>query len=51
MQEVQALWPGPNPSFGGVVVGEAYDPRQASRAIQPGQSDHMGPGRAGAAAD
>jgi type IV secretion system protein VirD4 len=35
MPEAQALWPGPNPSFGGVAVGEAYDPRQAQGSFSP----------------
>ncbi len=66
MAEAQALWPGPNRSpgsgsgaspgsssgagFGGVVVGEAYDPRQARGPVQPAQSGDLGRGRAGAAA-
>jgi type IV secretion system protein VirD4 len=35
MQEARALWPGANPSFGGVVVGEAYDPRQDRGSFSP----------------
>jgi type IV secretion system protein VirD4 len=27
LREMRALWPGPSPLYGGVVVGEAYDPR------------------------
>ena len=36
--EAQELWPGPNPSFGGVVVGEAYDPREARGPFSPGNA-------------
>ena len=27
LREMRGLWPGPSPLYGGVVVGEAYDPR------------------------
>jgi len=44
MQEARALWPGPNPSFGGVVVGEAYDPRQDRGLFSPGNPATWGQG-------
>ena len=44
MQEALALWPGPNPSFGGVVVGEAYDPRQDRGPFSPGNPTTWGQG-------
>jgi type IV secretion system protein VirD4 len=44
MPEAQALWPGPNPSFGGVVVGEAYDPRQDRGPFSPGNPTTWGQG-------
>jgi hypothetical protein len=44
MQEVLLLWPGPNPSFGGVVVGEAYDPRQDRGPFSPGNPATWGQG-------
>ena len=44
MQEARALWPGANPSFGGVVVGEAYDPRQDRGSFSPGNRATWGQG-------
>ena len=44
MPEAQELWPGPNPSFGGVVVGEAYDPREARGPFSPGNPATWGQG-------
>ena len=60
MPEAQALWPGPSPSpgsgsgtspgslsgagFGGVVVGEAYDPRQDRGLFSPGNPRTWGEG-------
>ena len=44
MQEARALWPGANASFGGVVVGEAYDPRQARGPFSPGNRATWGQG-------
>ena len=60
MPEAQALWPGPNRAhgsgsgaspgslsgagFGGVVVGEAYDPRQARGSFSPGNPATWGEG-------
>jgi type IV secretion system protein VirD4 len=43
-QEAQALWPGPNPSFGGAAVGEAYDPRQDRGPFSPGDPRTWGQG-------
>ncbi|HEV2099292.1 MAG TPA: type IV secretory system conjugative DNA transfer family protein [Stellaceae bacterium] len=42
--EAQELWPGPNPAFGGVVVGEACDPRKARGPFSPGNPATWGPG-------
>ena len=44
MQEARALWPGANPSFGGIVVGEAYDPRQDRASFSPGNPATWGQG-------
>jgi type IV secretion system protein VirD4 len=33
--EAQALWPGPDAAFGGIVVGEAYNPQEDSVARIP----------------
>jgi len=43
MQEARALWPGANPSFGG-VVGEAYDPRQDRGPFSPANRATWGQG-------
>jgi len=42
--EAQELWPGPSPSFGGVVVGEAYDPCEARGPFSPGNPTTWGQG-------
>lgn len=44
MQEAGALWPGANSSFGGIVVGEAYDPRQDRGSFSPGNPTTWGQG-------
>jgi len=44
LPEAQALWPGSNPAFGGVVVGEAYDPRQDRGSFSPGNPATWGQG-------
>ena len=44
LPEAQALWPGSNPDFGGVVVGEAYDPRQDRGSFSPGNPQTWGRG-------
>ena len=35
LAEARRLWPGPDPDFGGVVVGEAYNPREDTVADAP----------------
>jgi type IV secretion system protein VirD4 len=35
LAEARRLWPGPDPDFGGVVVGEAYNPREDTVADVP----------------
>lgn len=35
LAEMRQLWPGPDPGYGGVVVGEAYDPRIDTGAFNP----------------
>jgi type IV secretion system protein VirD4 len=37
--EARRLWPGPDPAYGGVVVGEAYNPREDSVADIPFDPD------------
>jgi type IV secretion system protein VirD4 len=35
IRELEQLWPGPDPAYGGLVVGEKYDPRQDHGPFDP----------------
>jgi type IV secretion system protein VirD4 len=44
LAEARQLWRGPTPLYGGIVVGEAYDPRQDSGRFRPSEPRSWGCG-------